>query len=261
MTKRVRHRNQITFQRLRRLFSLSLFFLTQPGMAQSDTQFWYETMVNCPFANVYNLESAFTYATTVNNKPKWANLDLQETLERSLSQHFDLMGAFLFSNTIQNDSLSTRELRPTLGFKIHFTPNSRILTRLLVRFENRNFLNTETDTWSGSNRSRVRFESIIPFNKPTMFAGDKLWYGIFDAELFIVQDQQLHERFANRFRLRAALGYRLSYDWRFELMYTLQESQNEIGTAFTTLDNIYRVRVKFYLNKSKPAKGVTGPGN
>ena len=245
---------------LKRFIWLGAFLFSHFCTAQ-DNQFWFEGMANYPFANVYNFEGAFTYGTLLNEKPKWRNYDLQGTLERVMSQHVDVMAAFLWANTIQNDSLNTREVRTMIGARFHFTPNSRILTRLLVRLENRNFLNTETDTWSNSNRSRFRLESMVPFNKPTMFAGDKLWYGIFDAEWFFVLDQNLHERYANRFRFRAALGYRLSYEWRFELMYTLQESQNEIGQGFGTIDNIARLRVKYFLNKSKPSKAVVGVGN
>jgi hypothetical protein len=218
-------------------------------------------MNNNPFANVYNLETALTYATTLSEKPRWSALDLQLTLERSFTQHFDLQAALLYSNTVQSDSLSTREIRPTIGVRIHLTPNSRILTRILLRFENRNLLNTETDTWTSSNRNRIRLESQVPFNKPTMFAGDKLWYGVFDAEVFEVMDQSVKERYANRYRLRAGLGYRHSYAWRFELMYTYQESRNTTSTGFTSEDNIFRVRVKHFFNASQPSKAVSGNGN
>ncbi|HRI79656.1 MAG TPA: DUF2490 domain-containing protein [Cyclobacteriaceae bacterium] len=240
--------------------SIVLILLASTSFAQTNSQFWLEGMSNNPFANVYNLETAFTYATTLSEKPKWNSYDLQFTLERAFGQRFDLQGALLISSTLQNDSLSTREIRPMIGGRIHFTPNSRILTRLLIRFENRNMLNTETDTWSSSNRSRLRLESLVPFNKPSMFAGDNLWYGVFDAEVFAVMDKNLHERYANRYRLRAGVGYRVSYSWRFELMYTLQESRNTIGSEFTTEDNIFRVRIKHFMNKSKPST-VTGNGN
>ena len=238
-----------------------VFLLSTTASAQSNNQFWVEAMSNNPFANVYNMETAFTYATALTEKPKWSSYDLQVTLDRSFSQNIDLQGSLLISSTIQDDSLSTREIRPAIGTRIHFTPNRRILTRALIRFENRNLLNTETDTWSSSNRSRIRLESLVPFNKPNMFAGDKLWYGLFDAEFFFVLDKNLHERYANRYRFRAALGYRLSYTWRFELMYTLQESRNTIGSEFTTTDNIFRVRVRHFLNKAKPSKVSAGNGN
>lgn len=93
-----------------------------------------------------------------------------------------------------------------------------------------------------------------------MFAGDNLWYLILDVEQFVVLDQDVQERFANRFRLRTGLGYRVNYGLRLEFMYTMQRSKNTIDGDFTTSDNIFRFRIKQYLNKAKPAK-AQGTGN
>lgn len=216
-------------------------------------------MLNLPFANVWNVEFAGTYSTVLGS-PKWRALDFQVTPEYALSQNFDLNGALFISNTFQTQALTTFEYREMLGTRIHFTPNRRILTRLLIRLENRNVHDLEDDTWTRSNRARFRAETITPLNKPTMFAGDDLWYAILDAEAFLVMDQDVQERFANRFRLRAGIGYRLSYKFRFEFVYTLQGSRNVIGGDVETLDNAFRFRVKQFLNASKPTKAM-GVGN
>lgn len=226
--------------------------------AQS-SQLWNEYMLNYPFANSWNVEFASTYSTVLET-PKWRSLDFQVTPEYSISQHVDVMGALYGGQTFQNQSLSTFEIREMLGTRIHFTPNKRILTRLLIRFEQRNQLNQETDVWQHSTRSRLRAESVIPLNKPTMGSGDKLWYAIADVESFFVMDQDVQERFANRLRVRAGIGYRINYSIRLELMYTLQQSKNILDGNFETTDNIFRIRVKQYLNKSKPS-AVQGPGN
>ena len=216
-------------------------------------------MLNYPFANTWNVELASTYATVL-EQPKWRSLDFQITPEYSISQNFDLMGAFYFGETFQNQTISTTEIREMLGTRIHFTPNRRILTRLLIRFEQRNQQDQESKTWSHSTRSRFRAETVIPLNKPTMFAGDKLWYSVVDVEAFVVMDKDVDERFANRLRFRAGLGYRLSYGLRLELMYTLQRSKNTLDGDFFTSDNIFRFRIKQYLNKSAPPKD-RGTGN
>lgn len=227
--------------------------------AQSSEQVWVEYMLNYPFANVWNVELASTFSTVV-DQPKWRSLDFQLTPEYALGPHIDLMAAFYFGETFQNQSLSTTEVREMLGTRIHFTPNKRILTRLLVRFEQRNLQNQETDVWSHSTRSRFRAESLIPINKPTMYAGDQLWYAIADAEGFFVMDQDVGERFANRLRFRAGIGYRIRYGLRLELMYTIQRSKNTLQDEFFTSDNIFRFRVKQYLNKAAPPKD-RGTGN
>ena len=146
-----------------------------------------------------------------------------------------------------------------LGTRIHFTPNRRILTRLLLRLEHRQLNYESTNSSESSLRTRIRAESYIPINHKSMYE-DHLWYGVADVEVFIVKDQTIKERFANRYRFRLALGYRLSYTWRFEAMYTLQESRNTIAGDYTTVDQIFRLRVKHYLNRSKPS-GMQGNGN
>lgn len=226
---------------------------TQVGHAQtSSMQIWNEYMLNLPFANSYNLEAAATYSTVL-GQPKWRSLDFQLTPEVSLSQHIDLMAALFYGKTFQNESLSTTEIREMLGARFHFTPNKRILTRLLVRFEQRNLQDNETELWDHSMRSRIRAETLIPINGKSMYAGDKLYYAILDAEAFLVLDKNVEERFANRFRLRAGIGYRINYSVRLEFAYTLQESKNTIEGDFATIDNIFRFRMKHYLNKSRPS--------
>lgn len=207
-------------------------------------------MLNYPFANSYNLETAVTYSTSLRDE-KWRSLEIQLTPEFSLSAHVDLMGAFLIGNTFQNEELSTLEVREMLGARFHFSPNARILTRLLLRFEQRNLQNQENDQWEHSNRTRIRIEGIMPLNYHSMYTGDRLWYAILDAEAFVVLDQDVNERFANRLRFRTGVGYRINYSWRIEFMYTLQKSKNMLEEDFTSTDQIYRLRLKQYLNKTR----------
>ena len=128
-----------------------------------------------------------------------------------------------------------------------------------VRFEQRNFKNLDTKSWETVYRPRARAEFLIPINRKTYFE-DKLWYGILDAELLFAVDDDVQERFANRFRLRTGIGYRLSYTSRFEFIYMLQESKNGIDESFESTDNIFRFRYRHYLRKTKPTK-ATGTGN
>ncbi len=246
-----------------RLLSTSIFILLSSFVLKAQSvneQLWFEYMLNIPFANTWNVELASTY-TTVMQEPKWRALDLQVTPEYSFSQHIDFMGAFLVANTFQSQTLNTFEVREMLGTRIHFTPNRRVLTRLLVRFEQRNLQDKETNEWYHSTRTRIRAETIIPINKPSMYGGDKLLYSIIDAEAFVVMDQDVNERFANRLRFRTGIGYRINYGLRLEFVYTLQRSRNVLEDDFLTTDNIFRFRVKQYLNKTKPSKTVSGVGN
>ena len=228
------------------------------GAQSPNEQLWFEYMLNYPFANSFNLENTFTYNTLLNT-PKWQSYEYTPTLEFALTNNIDLLGGGNLVYTVQEANYNTFEARLMLGTRIHFTPNSRILSRLQVRLEQRNFKNLETNTWQTSYRPRVRAEFLIPINKKTYFE-DKLWYGIIDAEVLFAVDEDVDERFANRFRLRTGIGYRLSYSSRFEFIYMLQESRNGIDESFKTTDNIFRFRYKHYLRRTKPTK-ATGTGN
>lgn len=236
-------------------FWLGIIFLcgivTQSAAQKSSSQIWCEYMLNYPFAGSYNIEAAFTYSTVM-EQPKWRAYDFQLTPEVAITKNVDLMGAVLFSSTMQDETLSTFEIREMLGTRLHFTPNKRILTRLLIRFEQRNMLDNDTD-WEHSVRSRARAEVIIPLNRKSMFAGDKLWYALADAEAFMVMDKNVEERFANRMRVRAGIGYRLRYSLRMEFVYTLQQSRNTIEGGDVTTDHIFRFRIKQYINRTKPS--------
>ncbi len=223
---------------------------------KTNQQMWFEYMLNYSFANSFNLENAFTYSTILNNE-KWRALDYAATLEYSLNQHFDFQAGVLLSYTTQKESYNTFEFRPMFGTRIFFTPNRRIQTRLLLREEMRNFKNLETNTWETVWRPRARFESLIPINKKSYYEND-MWYGILDAELLFVNND-VSERFANRFRLRTGIGYRLNYAFRFEFVYMLQQSKDEIDGGFESSDNVFRFRLKHYLRKSKPVK-IEGNG-
>lgn len=237
-----------------------LFFQLLEGKyvsAQSTQQVWAEYMLNYPFANNFNLENALTYSTLLGT-PKWRAYDYSGALEWSVSSHVDVMAQVVVSYTNQTDNYNTLELRPILGTRIHFTPDKRIQSRLLLRVEQRNFKNLETEEWESVFRPRARAEILVPINKKSYYE-DKLWYGITDVEV-LFKTEDVEERFANRFRWRIGAGYRLTYNLRFEFLYMLQQSKNAIDDDFETSDNIFRFRVKQYLRKTKPTK-ASGTGN
>lgn len=235
-----------------------LLVLPAPSRAQSPNhQVWAEYMLNYPFANSFNIENAFVYSTLL-DRPRWRALDYSPTLEYSLTRHIDLTAGGTFSYTAQTEEYNTFEIRPVIGARVHLTPDRRVLIRTYLRLEQRNFLNLDTDEWESTLRPRIRAESLIPLSKKSYFEDD-LWYGIVDAEwLFLVDD--VDERFANRFRLRTGIGYRLNYSSRFEFIYMSQQSKNGIDEDFSSTDNIFRVRYKHYLRKTKPTK-MSGTGN
>jgi hypothetical protein len=64
-----------------------------------------------------------------------------------------------------------------------------------------------------------------------------------DWEWFIPLGER-DERFANRQRIRAGIGYRRSACWRFEALYIWGRSRNTAEENFATSDQIVNLRVK-----------------
>ncbi|HTE31737.1 MAG TPA: DUF2490 domain-containing protein [Chryseolinea sp.] len=240
------------------LLSFLMAIPLQLAHAQSPNhQLWYELMLNYSFAGSFNLENAFVYSTLLES-PRWYAFDYTPTLDYSIDNHFDLIAGNTFSYTSQVSSYNTFEIRPFLGVRFNVTPNQRILTKILLRLEQRNFLNLDTHDWETVVRPRARAEAVIPINKKSYFE-DKLWYGLIDAEwLFTVDD--VEERFANRFRARIGIGYRLSYTTRFEFIYMAQHSKSGIDQDFESSDNIFRFRFKQYIRNKKKLSSTSTSG-
>ena len=51
--------------------------------------------------------------------------------------------------------------------------------------------------------------------------------------------------------LRAGMGYKLSHQWQFEIIYMWQESKNTLADDYENQQSIIRLRVKQTLNNKK----------
>jgi len=228
-----------------------MFTAPLPSKAQlTNAQLWFEYKLVYPFSGVYIFDNAFTYSTLLSSS-QWRDFNYSPSVEYSSSQYIDLIVGSSFSYTVQTQNINTLEIRPFVGTRVHFTPRQRVLTRLLAKIEQRNLKNLETGKWEKNVRPRFRLEALILINKNSYYE-DKLWYGIADAEWLMKVGDDVQERFANRFRGRIGVGYRLSYSYRFEFFYMFQQSRDTIEEDFKTSDHIFRFLFKHYLRKSKP---------
>lgn len=225
---------------------------TKNGYSQSDEQLWLEVQTSYPFANRYLLENTIAYQTILKKDGKWRNINISPTFEYNLVRKLDLLSEVSMGYTQQKEGLGTFEISPMVGTRYFITLGKRIDTRLVWRYQVRSFWQIEEDRWETSNRTRLRAEVFISLNGPNLFT-DNLWYIFSDYEEFIVLDEQLDERYANRRRARLGAGYRLNYKHRFELSYTLQSSRNELDGEFISNDNVIQFRYKIFFNPTKPA--------
>jgi len=231
------------------IISLLVFYFST-AHAQHNEQLWLDYQLDYPFANKYLFEVSAAYQTLL-TEDRWRSVSLGPTFEYALFTRLELTAELPMAYTVQQEGTTSFELAPLIGFRLHITQNKRVDSRFIVRYQQRYFRQIEEDDWDTSNRVRLRGELWISINRPNLF-NDKLWYSFLDYEGFTVLDEQLEERYANRWRARIGLGYRLNYKNRFEIAYTVVSFRNELEGDVTRDDNVIQLRYKMFLNPSKP---------
>ncbi len=181
----------------------------------------------------------------------WSELTLTPAYEWVAGPRFELVVRTLFSWVRQNKDISTFEVRPVLGFRLYMLQSKahRAMIRDFNRVESRNlwYLDTgeEETTW----RYRNRLELQLAINHKHLADAHTL-YLLSDFELFVNLGRATAERFNDNWRYRVGLGYRIKYEWRVELLYTLQTTRDTLESQFQVSNNIIRLRIKFYPRSS-----------
>ncbi|MEX1132534.1 MAG: DUF2490 domain-containing protein [Flavobacteriales bacterium] len=232
---------------VRNLFMLCCtFMVAQDAMAQSTGQLWLDGTVYKTFASYYRAQTEFGYRTLVSGGSYWESYRVAPRMEIAPTPHWTFMVGAPLVFTQQQEGPNSYEARLQLGAKYDFTPFKRVRTRLYLRYEYRSVKTEIDDLVQNTNRARLRAEVLVPLNTDNHSA-DTMWYALGDVEAFIGRDQDVDERFANRARVRIGAGRKFSYNWRVEAIYTLQESRNSIEDTDPSVDNIIRLRLKYYI--------------
>lgn len=123
------------------------------------------------------------------------------------------------------------------------------MVRDFNRVESRNIRYDNSGDWDTTWRYRNRLEAQVALNHDHL-ADDHTMYLLADAEAFVNLGRAAEERFNDNWRFRGGVGYRLRYEWRFELLYTLQLSRDTLLSDFETSNHIVRLRFKFFPRSS-----------
>lgn len=206
---------------------------------------WIEYQAVVPFGNVYLFDTEAGYQTLVSDGSPMNSYHITPNLQRNMTPKIDLMFSIPLYYTMQSSTYNNYEIRFSPAMRYTFTSGKRVESRSVLRYDYR-CVKPETSAWETSNRIRLSLEFLVPINRKTYFE-DKMLYGIADGEGFFVVDQNVKERYANIFKTRWGLGYRLNYKYRFEVSYQKQISRTTIDAPFDTEDNILRLRCMMYL--------------
>ena len=201
--------------------AMLLLLIPSASLAQTDTQVWanftFDWVKSHRVTIAINAEPKVLVSVPAGD-PGWATLDVTPSLEYSRGQWFDIVGELCAGRTKQTDDLDSTEVTPRIGFRLHVLsnlrgdrlkerqPKRRLVIRDLMRIEWRNLYYSTDKPDSSTVRFRNRLEMLWPINRQRM-TDNGASYSITDWEWFVpIGDPS--ERFANKQRIRAGLGYR-----------------------------------------------------
>ena len=216
--------------------------------AQANVQSWYDVELDYVITPrlLFNVEVG--PKVLLSGGPGWNSTDLTPGFEYSAKPWADLLLYAPLSATVQEEGISTFEVRWSTGVRLAMHPSKRLVLRNRNLFEYRSISFVGTDSSQASARARVRVEARYAINSDNYYAAKTL-YGLTDLEGFLNIGNAPSERFLNRFRFRIGLGYRFSHWWTVETIYTHQGSDNTLGDEDSpTTDRIIRFRLVHFLN-------------
>jgi len=220
------------------------------GQSDPSTQFWWDATYYRPFAVSFRKIASFGTRHLIGSD-EWHKVFVKGALEWYPIPFIDLMTELVYMNTLQKEDFNTVEWRPDIGFRMNFL-QQRMTFRTNTRLEFRNVRYRESGDIDRSVRLRARVELLVPLNNPSK-RDPKTLYALTDFEVFAdVAGDEVEERFSDTNRFRLGLGWRQDREWRFELIYTRQNSRNTLDQEFENSDNIIRIRIKF-----QPLRGQT----
>src|SRR5262245_10686072 len=214
---------------------------------QPDFQIWGEIMLDWIKSESLTLRLDIEPKVLVSkpaDDPGWATLDVTPSIEYTPNKWFDVVGQLLVGRTRQTDDVNSTEIAPRVGLQFHIfsnvvdaldkekRPRRRFVLSNLLRLEWRNFYYSNDQPDSSTSRLRDRVEAFYPLNRRRI-TDNGATYLHSDVEWFWPRNDP-DERFATQQRIRAGVGYRRSFSWRFETLYVWNRSRDSANQGFTS---------------------------
>lgn len=209
------------------------------------------------------LEYDIEAAGQVSDGAPWRYLYGTGLAEFYPSGFIDLTGELSTGFTRQSREEDSFEATVRLGLRLNFVYqifNSPLIEKIrpermsgrrfsisnFARIEQRNFWYSGQRPSEHDFRFRNRIATKLAINKSNL-AEDNLWYLIADAEWFVpLNSDAAAERFATKARTRAGLGYRRSYQWRFEILAIKDDAKDTLDEEFEVDAYILNLKAKWF---------------
>lgn len=200
------------------------------------TQVWFNVTPSWARSPRLYLELDVEPKWQVSGEEKWRNLDLTPLVEYYPADWIDLEAETSVGKTLQKDGLTTFEITPRVGARLHLfakvaphrpgipglkherLPLTRFAASTLVRLEWRNFWYSDDTPDKHTLRARIRLEGKLALNHASLPL-DRTLYAIADVEYYWPLGDDIAETYANKLRARLGLGYRLTAARKLEFLY------------------------------------------
>jgi len=246
------------------LFPGTAELLAQDNATEPSDQVWLNFILSRSVSEVLYLEYDFEAAKQISgDDDPWKYLYGTGLVEYYPSRFLDLTGELVTGFTEQDSEEDSFEASVRLGVRFHFLTqiiNSPYFAKVrpermtgkrfsianLARFEYRNFRYNGDRPSADDLRFRNRVEFKCAFNRENL-ASDGVWYGIADVEWFVsLSSEEAAERFATKRRYRLGVGYRHSYQSRYELVAMRDYARETLDQEDDVDANMINFRVKWY---------------
>lgn len=236
----------------------------QETSGDTSRQIWANYIVGLPQSEKLYLEVDAEVARQVSGSSNpWGYIYGTGLAEYYPNKWIDLTGELVTGYTKQDRDENSVEATVRLGIRFHFLKQiyssnylkrwrperlsgSRVSFANLARIEQRNFWYSGKLPNSQDLRFRNRIELKLALNRESL-GEDGVWYLIADQEWFVpLNDNEAPERFATKTRTRLGLGYRRSYQWRFDALAMRDDTRDTLEGEIRTDALMIDLRLHWY---------------
>ena len=239
--------------------------MAQESAPEASDQLWLNYILGRPVSEKLYLEYDFEAAKQVSGSgDPWHYFYGTGLFEYYPNGYADFTGELVTGFTKQDSEEDSFEVTVRAGLRLHLISQifnspfvkehrpermsgKRLGIANLARLEYRNFWYNGDRPSEDDLRFRNRIEFRLALNQPTL-ASDRLWYLIADAEWFVPlnDEEDLPERFATKRRIRLGLGYRQSYQFRYELLAMRDKARDTLEGDVEVDANMLDFRFKWF---------------
>jgi len=211
----------------------------------TDFQTWMD------FRTIYDINEKFTYdgdygIRGVFSREDWRQYFINPSIIYYHKINLRYRGGLRIIFTEEYSTVNTFELRPWQGISLNWPQTSYFTINNYLRMEERiTFYSNEYST-DFALRFRYRIQAKTPTIRIT--AINQRIYFLANFEIFMNVGQAIAEKYVNRSRLSFGMGFYVTKDWWFELIYALQGSQRDSEDGFSTREHIFRFRLRYKIN-------------